>query len=143
MLQDYAVTMTLPVLWGDQDAFGHVNNTACIRWFECARVRYLERLGLGEFHSPQSLGPILASVTCHYRRQLNYPDDVTIGARITRIGNSSYVMQHAVWSHAQQAIAADGESVVVVFDYGSQKPVRIPDEMRAAIAQVEGREIPS
>lgn len=140
MLDDFAVTMTLPILWGDQDAFGHVNNTACIRWFECARVRYLERLGLGELHGPQHLGPILAKVTCNYRRQLNYPDEVTIGARIVSIGNSSYVMEHAVWSQSQHAFAADGESVVVMFDYQTQRPVRVPDEIRAAIAQLEGRD---
>jgi acyl-CoA thioester hydrolase len=143
MLEDYPVTITLPVLWGDQDAFGHVNNTACIRWFESVRVRYLELLGGGQLHSPTKVGPILARVACNYRRQLNYPDEVTIGARVERIGNSSFTMQHAVWSAAQQAIATDGESVVVAFDYTTQKPVRIPADLRAGIAQLEGRDFPS
>ena len=40
-LTDFPTTVTLPVQWGDQDAFGHVNNTVYLRWFESAR--YLSR----------------------------------------------------------------------------------------------------
>ena len=31
---DSPVLLKIPVQWGDQDAFGHVNNTRSIRWFE-------------------------------------------------------------------------------------------------------------
>ena len=139
MLEDYPIKLTLPVLWADQDAFGHVNNTACIRWFECARVKYLEQIGVGSMFTPDNIGPILAQVTCNYRKQLNYPDTVTIGAKVARMGNSSMTMTHAVWSDASQAIAADGESVVVAFNYHLQKTVRVPDSLRTAIAQLEAR----
>src|SRR5690606_36886256 len=100
-------------------------------------------IGVGRLVTADHLGPILARVTCNYRRQLNYPDDVTIGARVTRIGNTSLTMEHAVWSHAQQATAADGTSVVVIFDYLAQQPVRVPDDFRRRIAEIEGREIGS
>ncbi len=30
-LDGYPVVLTLPVLWGDQDAFEHVNNTVYLR----------------------------------------------------------------------------------------------------------------
>lgn len=141
MLADFPIKIEIPILWSDQDAFGHVNNTACIRWFESARVAYLEAIGLGSLVSPENHGPILAQVSCNYRRQLNYPDTVTIGAKIVRLGNSSLSMTHAVWSSAQQAIAADGDSVVVLFDYQAQRPVRIPDDLRAKIRQLEGRDL--
>lgn len=141
MLADFPIQIALPILWSDQDAFGHVNNTACIRWFESARVAYLEAIGLGSLVSTEHHGPILAQVSCNYRRQLNYPDTVTIGAKIVRLGNSSLSMTHAVWSSAQQAIAADGDSVVVLFDYQTQRPVRIPDDLRAKIRQIEGRDL--
>jgi acyl-CoA thioester hydrolase len=137
MLTDYPVKITLPILWGDQDAFGHVNNTACIRWFESARVKYLEAIGLADMLSVERLGPILAQVSCNYRRQLKYPDEVMIGAKIVRMGNSSFTMGHAVWSEQHQAIAADGESVVVVFNYQSQRPVRVPEELRQAVELLE------
>ena len=36
MIEGFAVVERIPVLWGDMDAFGHVNNTRFIRWFETA-----------------------------------------------------------------------------------------------------------
>ena len=46
LLATYRVVIALPVFWGDQDAFGHVNNNAYFRWFESARIAYSERIGL-------------------------------------------------------------------------------------------------
>ena len=126
--------ITIPIQWGDQDAFGHVNNTVPIRWFESSRIAFLEECGLGEMMTGEGVGPILAAVTCNYRKQLRYPDTVRIGARAVKIGRTSMTIEHAVFSDAQQALAVEGESVIVVFDYATQRPLRIPDEMRAKVA---------
>jgi acyl-CoA thioester hydrolase len=142
-LASFPAIIRLPVQWGDQDAFGHVNNTVYFRWFESARIAYLERIGLGDKHTGtlvvDDIGPILAAIGCNYRKQIKYPDTVIVGARITRIGRSSFSMQHMVWSEANQAIAADGESTVVVFDYKANQPRRVPDEYRELITKLEGR----
>ena len=37
-LRDFPLVVEIPVQWGDQDAFGHVNNAAYFRWFESARI---------------------------------------------------------------------------------------------------------
>jgi acyl-CoA thioester hydrolase len=138
-LSAFPVIIQLPIQWGDQDAFGHVNNTVPIRWFESARIAYIEQSGMLHLLSGSGLGPILASITCHYRKQLTYPDAVFVGARITRLGRSSMTMAHAVYSQSQEAIAADGDSVVVVFDYDTNRPQRMPDELRAAIEKLQGQ----
>ncbi|MBC7856980.1 MAG: acyl-CoA thioesterase [Pirellulaceae bacterium] len=139
LLQDYPIVLTLPILWGDQDAFGHVNNVVYFRWCESARVAYLNDTGLQALMSQANLGPILASIKCDYLRQLNYPDTVHIGARITRIGTKSVSMEHAVFSDSLQAIVAKSDSVVVLFDYGQQKSCVIPIDVRDKITAVEGR----
>jgi acyl-CoA thioester hydrolase len=140
----FPALIRLPVEWGDQDAFGHVNNAVYFRWFESSRIAYLERIGLGDKHegklsSGENVGPILAAISCNYRRQIKYPDTIIVGARITRIGRSSMTMTHSVWSQQHQAIAADGESTVVVFDYNANQPRRVPDELRELIEKLEGR----
>jgi len=142
-LADYPSVVTLPIQWGDQDAFGHVNNTVPIRWFESSRIAYLRRTPLETLDVGEGLGPILATITCNYRLQLLYPDTVHIGARVTHIGNSSMHIEHAAFSEAHGAIAVEGNSVVVVFDYATQKPVRVPDEVRASIEHLEGRSLVS
>ena len=44
-LAGYPLVIDWPVQWGDQDAFGHVNNTIYFRWFETVRIEYFERIG--------------------------------------------------------------------------------------------------
>jgi acyl-CoA thioester hydrolase len=87
----------------------------------------------------EGLGPILAAINCNYRRQIKWPDEILVGTRVTRIGNSSITVAHAVWSRDNSAIAADGDSTVVYFDYTRQRPHPVPDELRKRISELEGK----
>jgi acyl-CoA thioester hydrolase len=139
-LADFPVRVAIPVQWGDQDGFGHVNGVMYLRWFESARVAYLERSELGNLMTPQNgAGPILASINCNYRRQLHYPDTLIIGAKVTRIGRTSIEMHHAVYSTKHKAIGADGTSILVYFDYRDNKPLPVTDALRAAFEKIEGK----
>ncbi|MGP8244908.1 MAG: acyl-CoA thioesterase [Bryobacteraceae bacterium] len=136
-LSDYPVLVTIPLLWGDQDAFGHVNNIVYLRWCETARVEYLARIGLWPPLPPAGVGPILASISCDYKRPLTFPDTVSIGARVTRIGNRSFQMQHRVVSRALDTVAAEVDSTIVVLDYARNQTVAVPESCRKAIEDLE------
>jgi acyl-CoA thioester hydrolase len=129
-LSDYRTITTLPVQWGDQDAFGHVNNVIYFRWFESARIDLLNVFESSVTMSGSGLGPILASIKCDYRRQLHFPDTVSIGSRITRVGRSSADIGHAIVSHRQGQFVAEGSSVIVIYDYSAKRVTRIPDDLR-------------
>jgi acyl-CoA thioester hydrolase len=135
----FPVVISLPIQWGDQDAFAHVNNTVYSRWFESARIAYCLRVGLDGPNPSRAIGPILASITCHFRRPLRFPDSVRIGARIARIGRTSLTMDHLVVGEASGDVAAEGTSVVVVFDYGTHRPHPLPPTIYAAIEHLEGK----
>lgn len=142
LLADYRVTIEAPLHWGDQDALGHVNHVRYFRWYETARIVYAEKVGLMELHRERNIGPILATVANDYRRQLTFPDTVHVGVRVTRIGVSSIGLEHRIVSRAQKALAAEGTSTLVVFDYNLQRPTRVPDSLRRSIGALEGREFP-
>jgi len=132
------LVIELPVQWGDQDAFGHVNNTVYFRWMESARIEYFDASGLDELMEKQGVGPILASITCDYRKQVKHPDDILVTSSLTSIGNTSMNMSHKIYSKSQNAVAAEGKSVIVLFDYQKQTKVVVPAEMRAKVAEFEG-----
>jgi acyl-CoA thioester hydrolase len=140
-LIDFPVVVTVPLLWGDHDAFGHVNNLAYLRWCESARVEYLMRIGLWPSLPPAGIGPILASVSCDYKRPLTFPDTVWIGTRVTRIGNRSFQMQHRVVSKALDTVAAEVDSTIVVFDYGRNETVPVPESCRTAIEGLQSKPV--
>jgi acyl-CoA thioester hydrolase len=139
LLAKYRVVIALPVFWGDQDAFGHVNNNAYFRWFESARIAYSERIGLLDLFRKHRIGPILASIACDYRRQLTFPDTVHVGVRVTRIGRSSLGLEHAILSENQKAVAAEGTSTIVVFDYRTNQSFAVSADLRRSIEEIEGR----
>jgi acyl-CoA thioester hydrolase len=76
------------------------------------------------------IGPIVASVTCNYRRQLQYPDSVFVGTRVAEIRRASMILAHAVYSQSQRQLAADGQTVVVFFDYATNRPRPVPEDAR-------------
>ena len=136
----FPVAIEIPIWWGDQDAFGHVNNTIPMRWFESSRIAYMGVVGLSSLMDSHKVGPILASVKIDYRRHLHFPDSVTVGARVTRIGRTSLTMEHAAVSKKLGATAVEGTSTIVVFDYKTHRPEPVPETIRQAIAELEGRD---
>lgn len=129
-LNHFPAVATIPVQWGDQDIFQHVNNAVYFRWFESSRVEYWHQSGLFEALKTSGFGPILASVTCNYKRQIKFPDTVLIGSKVEKLGISSVTLTHEVFSESNNAVSATGKSVIVLFDYRSQHPVPIEDKFR-------------
>jgi acyl-CoA thioester hydrolase len=137
LIAKFPVVIRIPVQWGDQDAFGHVNNIIPHRWFESARIALFGRIGLLDLRKRQGIGPILAATACDYRRQITFPDTVQVGIRVARVGRTSIGFEHAVVSETQNALVAEGTSTSVVFDYEANKPQPVPDEIRHAIESLE------
>ena len=139
LLRDYPVVISLAVEWGDQDVFAHVNNTVYLKWCETARVVYLEQVEMWEMIKAEGVGPILAALSCNYLHPVTFPDTVQVGARVSKIGNSSFRMEHAVVSLQQNEVVADSSTVLVFLEYKESRPRRVPDSLRKAMAQLEGR----
>jgi len=119
------------VRWGEMDSLHHVNNVNFFRFFECARMIFWERLEKEVAKQvPKDIGPILASTSCRFRRPLYYPDKILIGAKTSSIQEDRFTVEHAVWSKEQETIVAEGDAIVVSFDYKTQKKVPLPEAWR-------------
>ena len=138
LLADYPIIYETDIVWGDMDAFQHVNNVVYFRYFESARVHYFERTELMADMKSTGLGPIVHSQSCRYRRPLAFPDRIRVGVRIPGLGVDRFPMQYKLVSTRQQVVAAEGEVLVVMFDYGRNQKALLPAFIRTAIARVEG-----
>jgi acyl-CoA thioester hydrolase len=135
-LADFSIVIRVPVAWGEMDAFGHVNNIVYFRYFESARIAYLDAIGF-RGNTPDAIGPILASTQCRFRRPLAYPDTVRIGARTVDVADDRFSMEYRIVSDTHGEIVADGSGVIVAYDYGNARKAGLPDPVRARIGQVE------
>ena len=76
------------------------------------------------------IGPILGSTSCTYKLPLTYPDTVSVGAKITGIEKDRFTMKYLVVSHRHQKIAAEGDGVIVMYNYHEGRKTAIPEELR-------------
>lgn len=137
LLEGYPVVIEIPVAWGEMDSFQHVNNIVYFRYFESARILYSEKLGLHKLKDETGIGPILGSISCKYKLPLTYPDTVSVGAKITGVEEDRISMKYVVVSRRHNRIAAEGDSVVVMYNYHEGKKTAIPEEIKKRIAELE------
>jgi acyl-CoA thioester hydrolase len=137
LLAGYPVILDITVAWGEMDAFQHVNNIVYLRYAESARIAYLEQAGLSESMEGTGIGPILASINCRYLFPVTYPDTVRVGTRVTEIGVDRFTVHFRIVSTRHGRVAAQGDSVIVSYDYRTGSKVPLPEAMRAAILALE------
>jgi acyl-CoA thioester hydrolase len=142
---DFAHRCEVEVRLSDTDAMGHVNNARYLTYVEIARVAYHEQvigkpLPLG-VHGAEE-GMILADIRMTYRAQAFFGETITVETRIDRIGTTSFTMVHRMTAPASRygpaRLVATSEAILVSYDYGTDRPIPVPDDWRAAIAAFEG-----
>lgn len=135
-LVDCQVVIERPVTWGSMDAFQHVNNTYYFSYFEDVRIVYFERAGIVRFMEEHQIGPILASTQCRFKFPLRYPDTLWIGTSVFDIGTDRFSMRYVVVSQTHQRVAAEGEGLVVCYDYKNHGKTPLPSAWKQAFAHL-------
>jgi acyl-CoA thioester hydrolase len=139
-------SVEIVVRFADTDAMGHVNNAKYLTYCEIARIRYWtditgEPIALGT-EGAESL--ILAEARITYRAPAFHGEVVTVESRATRIGRSSFTLEHRLLACVKgepPRLVAVSESILVRYDYASAHPVALSDAHVAAIEAFEGRAI--
>jgi acyl-CoA thioester hydrolase len=117
----------IPIRWGDMDAMGHVNNTVYFRYMEQARIGWFDAL-VPEDEAWQSTGIVIVNASCNFKRPINYPGTVEVRVFAGAPGGSSVPTFYDLLINEQPH--ADGAAVVVFIDMRTQKPIRIPADIR-------------
>lgn len=138
-LPDTGVSVDCPIRWGDMDALGHVNNIIFFQYCETGRIAYFDALEIDRHRRQPTDGPGMVAANLNFRRQLKYPGTVRVTAHTTQVGERSFTLSYSLVDLADQAVVADGASVCLWVDYAIGKAMRLPDELVAAIARIEGR----
>ena len=112
----------IQVRFNDTDALGHINNTSFALYAEYARVEFLDNLRTGEVYL------ILAHLSLDFVKQVKFREEVYMLTSVEKMGKTSLTLFQEVYANGE--VAAKVRSVVVLFDYGTQKAVRIPDGIR-------------
>jgi acyl-CoA thioester hydrolase len=133
---DFPVLRPVPLRWNDDDTYGHVNNAVHYQLFDTAVNGWLVEATGTDIRRLPAIG-IVAETGCRYLAELRFPEPVTAGLALDRLGRSSVTYRLALFAEREQAPAAVGRFVHVYVDAGSRRPVPVPPEVRRALTQLK------
>ncbi len=125
-------TVTLPIRWGDMDAFGHLNNVSFFRLLEEVRIQWLDQLGCKL--EVQETGPVVINVSCDFLKQVVYPADIQINTKVENIGRSSLEISHELFIAGEEPqLCGRASGKMVWVNYAEEVSVPLPAELRTQL----------
>ena len=130
-------THRLEVRFRDCDPMGHVNNAVYLTYLEQTRFAHWRSLwGFGTPQTPTGMpGVILARVECDYRRPAKSGDMLDVRLTVAELGRTSFKYEYEIVD-VQGRTVLTAKTVQVMYDYAAEKPVPIPEDIRALLASV-------
>ncbi len=119
---------TLPILWSQMDANGHVNNGTYQYLFDEARMQALDHVGfsVAKLRS-ESIGPVVLKAELTYHKPVSHPDSVRIE---TGFGDGNKikgkVMQN-MYRVSDGALVCEAVFLALFFDFKKGRPMKLPD----------------
>lgn len=117
--------------FGELDMQGHISNVTYLRWFETLRMSYLRDHGWPEYATPSGTPMVLRRVEVDFLKEINLSEDIVVTGRTTSLGNSSCVMNYAVWA---DGLRATGSAVLVFLDASGTKS-DLPGRLRETVTE--------
>jgi acyl-CoA thioester hydrolase len=128
----FRVFRTITTRWADNDLYGHMNNVVHYSLFDTAVNGWLIENRLLDPHGGPLIG-MVAETGCRYHAEMGFPDVVTAGLRVGRLGNSSVRYEIGLFRNDEQQAAAEGFFVHVYVDRASRRPRPMEPAFRRAL----------
>ncbi|HYW32211.1 MAG TPA: thioesterase family protein [Gemmatimonas sp.] len=118
--------------WMDNDAYGHLNNVVYYSFFDTAVNRWLIEQGVLNIAESASIG-LVVETSCRYLSPMRFPDRVTAGLRVARLGRSSVRYEIALFRNDDAEASAVGYFVHVYVDRVTRTSTPVPDAVRTVL----------
>ena len=130
--EDYRAFRTITTRWMDNDIYGHMNNVVHYSLFDTAVNGWLIGEGVLDIHGGDQIG-LVVETGCRYFAEMAFPDVVTAGIRVARLGSSSVRYEVGLFRNDEESAAAEGFFVHVYVDRATRRPRPLDGRLRAAL----------
>lgn len=126
----------IQIRFADVDLAGHVHNSVYLHWFELARMAFLRDI-IPPGHDWKAQGLILARNEVDYRMPVRLHDSIVAEAWCSALGSKSFDLSYRITrtDGDMPGTVAEGRSVMVCFDYNTQRTIAIPSAWREVMAK--------
>ena len=132
---DYMYFSDISTRWMDNDVYGHVNNVIYYSFFDTVINGFLLENKVLDFNSGDVIG-LVKETRCTYFESLAFPDKISAGLKVERIGNSSVTYNVGIFGSGSETATAQGHFIHVYVDSTSRRPVSIPDDLRLVLKSI-------
>ena len=132
---EFPHTRAITTRWMDNDVYGHVNNVVYYSFFDTAVNGMLVEAGLLDPATSPLIG-LVVETSCRYAAPLSFPDEVTAGVRVARIGTSSVRYEIGLFRGDDQSAAAEGHFIHVYVDRTTRRPAPLTESLRAFLSKL-------
>lgn len=140
-MSDFPHSFDVPVRFRDLDPMGHVNNAVYNTYLEESRMAFWKLIEPGR--SLETVPFILARAELDYRSPARESEVIRVGVRVAWMGSSSFCFEHRLTDKKTDRLIAEARSVLVYFDYESERSAPIPEPIRAIMTSLSREEIPA
>jgi len=141
MRPKYKFCHPLRVRYIETDAQGHVFFGHYLNYFDVGLLEYTRALG---YTYPDMVASgvdmFYVEANCQYKGRAYFDDLLHVHTRIGHIGNTSFAFEFAIYRQPADEMIATGRITAVAVDTQTEQPIRVPDELREAVARFEGVE---
>ena len=135
VLTSYPHTLSIPTRWADNDVYGHINNSVYYFYFDTVVNRWLIDEGLLEVGKSEIIG-LVVETSCNYFSPISFPDNVTAGLRVAKIGTSSARYEIGLFRNDETTASAQGHFVHVYVGEASRRPAPLSDRMKKTLREI-------
>ncbi len=132
---DYPYLHPISTRWHDNDIYGHINNVTYYAFFDSAVNSWLINEGGLDIHQGEQVAFVVSS-GCDYFAPIAFPQQIEIGVRVAKLGNSSVHYELAVFAVGEPEACAAGRFVHVFVERASNRSCPIPTGPRAALERL-------
>lgn len=133
---DYKYFHAITTRWMDNDIYGHVNNVIYYSWFDTAVNQFLIMNDALDIENSPVIGLVIET-QCNYFAPVAFPDRITIGVRVAKLGNSSVRYEVGVFREDNEQVSATGHFIHVYVSRETRRPVSLPDHLRSLLQSIQ------
>jgi len=110
----------------ETDQMGIIHHSNYIRWFEEARVNYMEQIGFGYEQAIESgIDFAVLSVQCAYKSMVRFGDTVQISVSISELSKTRLTICYQITDATTGELRTSGTTSHCYYDGNKKRPVSL------------------
>ena len=129
---DYNLFHEMSTRWNDNDVYGHINNAIYYQFFDTIINLMLINLKILDFKKGNYIF-ITPETSCTYFKEIVFPDKITAGLKVKKLGNSSVHYEIGLFKNCDKTTSAIGKFIHVLVDKETHKPKKMSKKIKKSL----------